>query len=39
MDTLDLILKYVVVPVGAFVWMIHTKMQSHQEADWPAKPE
>ena len=29
MDTLDLFLKYIVVPVGAFVWMIHTKMQSH----------
>jgi hypothetical protein len=31
MDTLDLILKYVVVPVGAFFWMIHTKMQSKPE--------
>ena len=29
MDTLDLFLKYIVVPVGAFVWMIHTKMQNH----------
>ena len=29
MDTIDLVLKYVVVPVGAFVWMIHTKMQLH----------
>ena len=29
MDTLDLVLKYVVVPVGAFVLMIYTKTQSH----------
>jgi hypothetical protein len=29
MDTVDLFLKYVVVPVGAFVWMIHNKINSH----------
>jgi hypothetical protein len=29
METLDLLLKYIVVPVGAFVWMIHTKINSH----------
>lgn len=29
MDTVDLFLKYVVVPVGAFVWMLHTKTNSH----------
>jgi hypothetical protein len=29
METLDLLLKYVVVPVGAFVWMIYTKINSH----------
>lgn len=26
---IDLILKYVVVPVGGFVWMLHTKSQTH----------
>jgi hypothetical protein len=29
METLDLFLKYIVVPVGAFVWMIHTKTNNH----------
>jgi hypothetical protein len=29
METFDLLLKYIVVPVGAFVWMIHTKINSH----------
>ena len=29
METLDLFLKYVVVPVGAFAWMIYSKTQSH----------
>jgi hypothetical protein len=29
MDLLDLLLKYVVVPVGVFVWAIHTKVQNH----------
>ena len=29
METLDLFLKYVVVPVGAFVWMIYTKINNH----------
>lgn len=29
METLDLFLKYVVVPVCAFVWMIYTKINSH----------
>ena len=29
MDALDLILQYIVLPVGGFVWMIYTKVQSH----------
>jgi len=29
METLDLFLKYIVLPVGAFVWMIYTKTNSH----------
>lgn len=29
MDALDMLLKYVVLPVGGFVWMIHQKMQRH----------
>lgn len=29
MDALDMLLKYVVLPVGGFVWMLHQKMQSH----------
>lgn len=29
MDTFDLFLKYVVLPVCAFVWMIHTKVNNH----------
>ena len=29
METLDLFLKYIVVPVGAFVWMIYTKINNH----------
>lgn len=29
METLDLFLKYVVVPVGGFVWMIHSKINAH----------
>ena len=29
METLDLFLKYIVVPVCAFVWMIYTKLNSH----------
>jgi hypothetical protein len=29
METLDLLLKYIVVPVGAFVWMLHTKINNH----------
>lgn len=26
---LDMALKYVVVPVGAFVWMLHNRQQAH----------
>lgn len=26
---LDMALKYVVLPVGAFVWMLHNRQQSH----------
>ena len=29
MDALDLILKYVVLPVGGFVWMLFTRLQAH----------
>lgn len=29
METLDLFLKYVVVPVGGFVFMIHSRLQAH----------
>lgn len=29
METIDLFLKYVVVPVVAFVWMIHNKINNH----------
>jgi hypothetical protein len=29
METLDLFLKYIVVPVGAFVWMIYSKINHH----------
>ena len=32
METVDLFLKYVVVPVCAFVWMIHTKSNNHHTA-------
>ena len=28
-DILDMILKYIVFPVGGFVWVMHTKLQSH----------
>ena len=29
MDALDMILKYIVLPVGVFVWMLFTRQQSH----------
>lgn len=29
MDALDMILKYIVLPVGGFVWMLFTRQQSH----------
>lgn len=29
MDALDLILKYVVLPVGGFVWMLFSRQQAH----------
>lgn len=29
METLDLFLKYIVVPVVAFVYMLHSKLQAH----------
>ncbi len=29
MEALDLIMKYVILPVAAFVWMLHQKIQSH----------
>lgn len=29
MDLIDLILRYAVLPVGGFVWALHTKVQLH----------
>ena len=29
MDAIDMLLKYVILPVGGFVWMLHSKIQSH----------
>jgi tRNA A-37 threonylcarbamoyl transferase component Bud32 len=29
MDAIDMLLKYVILPVGAFVWMLHSKIQNH----------
>ena len=29
MEALDMILQYIVLPVGGFVWMLYSKMQSH----------
>ena len=29
MDALDLILKYVILPVGGFVWMLFSRQQAH----------
>ena len=29
MDAFDMLLKYVILPVGGFVWMLHSKIQSH----------
>ena len=29
MDALDMILKYIVLPVGGFVWMLFTRQQAH----------
>ena len=29
MDALDMILKYIVLPVGGFVWMLFSRQQSH----------
>lgn len=29
MDMIDLILKYVVVPVAGFIWVLHNKVTSH----------
>jgi soluble cytochrome b562 len=29
MDILDSLMKWVVAPVAAFVWLLHTKMQQH----------
>jgi hypothetical protein len=29
MDALDMILKYIVLPVAGFVWMLFTRQQSH----------
>jgi hypothetical protein len=29
MEALDVIMKYVIVPVAAFVWMLYQKIQSH----------
>jgi tRNA A-37 threonylcarbamoyl transferase component Bud32 len=29
MDVIDTVMKWVIAPVAAFVWMLHAKMQSH----------
>jgi tRNA A-37 threonylcarbamoyl transferase component Bud32 len=29
MDALDMILQYIVLPVGGFVYMLYTKVQAH----------
>ena len=29
MEALDMLLKYVIVPIGGFVWMIHTRLMKH----------
>ena len=29
MEALDMVLKYIILPVGGFVWMMHQKMQAH----------
>ena len=29
MDLFDIILRYAVLPVGGFVWALHTKVQVH----------
>ena len=29
MDVIDTVMKWVIAPVAAFVWMLHSKMQSH----------
>ena len=29
MEALDMILKYIVLPVGGFVWMLFSRQQSH----------
>lgn len=29
MDAIDMLLKYVILPVGGFVWMLHSKIQNH----------
>lgn len=30
MDLIDLVLKYVVVPVAGFIWVLHNKVTAHQ---------
>jgi len=29
MEAIDMILKYIVLPVGGFVWMLFSRQQSH----------
>ncbi len=29
MEVIDTVMKWVIAPVAAFVWMLHSKMQSH----------
>lgn len=29
MDALDMILKYIILPVGGFVWMLFSRQQAH----------
>ena len=41
MDALDMVLKYIVLPVGGFVWMLFSRQQAGFPHDitWPTKPE
>ena len=34
MDALDMILKFIVLPVGGFVWMLFSRQQAHDAEDF-----